>query len=366
MNQRTIEQPKSPKIVDYHIEMLSVGAADCFIIHYTDSDNKNNIILVDSGNYTDADMILDHLRQTYNYKNLTINLAIVTHPDDDHYGGFVKMLEMMNKKDTCAIPISKFWLNNPQKHVKTTDVENSVKPFTLEKRVAKLFDAGESNLLELIKELNIPSEEKFARTKTIGGSGLFSGFTYVCKEIDFLGFTIVGPTEAYFKELAPLLRYENLTGHKYDNSEDADGFKPDSKCLSKALDDAYDDTSTHNQSSMIFIFEPEKDVRYLFCGDAGEDAFCHIPKSHLNLIKNVHWMKVPHHGSKHNLTSNIINFCCPEIAYISTEKQGHYLNQCTINALKQIGCIVYSNHHEHVHILHNGGDRDGYKPATPE
>lgn len=77
-------------------------------------------------------------------------------------------------------------------------------------------------------------------------------------------------------------------------------------------------------------------------------------------------MKVPHHGSKHNLTSNIINYCHPKIAYISTEKQGHYLNQCTINALKAIGCCVYSNHKNHAHILHHDGEREGYGPINPE
>lgn len=52
--------------------------------------------------------------------------------------------------------------------------------------------------------------------------------------------------------------------------------------------------------------------------------------------------------------------------YISTEKQGHYLNQCTINALKAIGCCVYSNHKNHAHILHHDGEREGYGPINPE
>ena len=366
MNYKELSQPHLRKIVDYHIEMLSVGAADCFIIHYTDNDQNNYIILVDSGNYNDDESILQHLRETYRYENLTINLAIVTHPDDDHYGGFVKMLEKLKNRDNDSIPIDKFWLNNPQNHITTKQVENNITPQTLQKRVAKLFDQGDSNLLDLISELNIPTEEKFAKSKTIRGLLGNQSFTYVCREREFLGFTVVGPTESYFKELAPQLRYDNLKGYKYDSEEDESDFKPDSKCLSKALDAANDDPSKHNQSSLMFVFEPEKNVKYLFCGDAGEDAFCNIPKTHLNEIHNVYWMKVPHHGSKHNLTSNIINYCHPKIAYISTEKQGHYLNQCTINALKAIGCCVYSNHKNHTHILHHDGEREGYGPINPE
>lgn len=366
MNYRELSKPHFRRIVDYHIEMLSVGAADCFIIHYTDSDNNNYIILVDSGNYNDADNILQHLRDTYQYDNLTINLAIVTHPDDDHYGGFVKMLEKLKNKDNDAIPINKFWINNPQNHITTKQVENNITTNTLQKRVAKLFDQGDSNLLDLISELGIPTEEKFAKTKTV--KSYFGNQTSisVCREREFLGFTIVGPTESYFEELAPQLRYDNLKGYKYDNVEDNSDFKPDSICLSRALDNANDDPSKHNQSSLIFVFEPETKVKYLFCGDAGEEAFCHIPGTHINEIRDVYWMKVPHHGSKHNLTSNIINYCNPKIAYISTEKRGHYLNQCTINALKEIGCDVYSNHKNHINILHHSGQRKGYEPINPE
>ena len=31
-----LKQPQPLRIVDYHIEMLSVGAADCYIIYYND------------------------------------------------------------------------------------------------------------------------------------------------------------------------------------------------------------------------------------------------------------------------------------------------------------------------------------------
>lgn len=370
MNLRSIAESHTPRIVDYHIEMLSVGAADCFIVYYKDNTGNNKIILIDSGNYDNADEILEHIRHIYkdiyHFDNPVINLAIVTHPDEDHYGGFVKMLEKMKSKDRDAIPIDKFWLNNPQNYITTQDVHNDIGTGTLMKRVAKLFDVGESNLLDLIQELKIPREEKFARVKTLKGNGYLADYVFIPEENDFLGCKIVGPTESYFRELAPHLRYDNLKGYRYDKNNDTEDFKPTEGCLSKALDTAPDDLSTHNQSSMMFVFEPEKNMRYLFCGDAGEAAFCHIPDTHVGLVKDVFWMKVPHHGSKHNLTSNIIKFCHPEVAYISSEKHGHYLNQCTINALKQIGCKVFSNHHNHAHILHHGGDRDGYVDATPE
>ena len=38
-------------------------------------------------------------------------------------------------------------------------------------------------------------------------------------------------------------------------------------------------------------------------------------------------MKIPHHGSAHNMSNNMINHIRPSIAYVSTEKYGHYLDK---------------------------------------
>lgn len=354
---------KKPTITDYHIEMLSVGAADCFIIYYTDSLQQNKLILVDAGNYSDGDKILSHIRKYY--PNPVINLAIVTHPDDDHFGGFVKMLEMLSDKEDDAVKIEKFWLKNPQNHVKVDQVQNDVKPSTLKQRTAQLFDQGDKNLLEQIRALHIQVEEKFA--KPVFRKNSFTNKLEVVplREKEFIGFTIIGPTKAYFEKLAPNMRYDNLKGYSYDAKDDDEAFRPTESCLSKALDDASDDSSVHNQSSLIFMFEPEKGKKYLFMGDAGVEALANIPQCHKNAIKDIYWLKVPHHGSKHNLDSKSILHLHPKVAYISTEKQGHYLNQCTINALKQIGCKVYSTHRNQANFLHNG-EREGYTTATPE
>lgn len=363
MNYRELAKPQPLRIVDYHIEMLSVGAADSFIIYYIDSKGNHKLILVDAGAYNDGQNIINHIRKWY--PNHVIDLAIVTHPDDDHFGGFVKMLEKIKDTEGDAIPIKQFWLNNPQNHVKVTQVQNEIKKTTLANRVARLFDQGESNLLDLIESLRIPISDKFAQP--IFCKDKVTGIIVAkpCKERDFLGLTIIGPTRGYFEKLAPNMRYDNLKGYSYDAKDDDEAFKPTATCLSKALDDANDDGSVHNQSSLIFMFEPENGKKYLFMGDAGVEALANIPQCHKKAIKDIYWLKVPHHGSKHNLDSKTILYLHPKYAYISSEKQGHYLNQCTINALKQIGCKVYSTHRNKANILHNG-TREGYKTAIPE
>lgn len=359
-----LKQPQPLKIVDYHIEMLSVGAADSFIIYYTDSKGENKLILVDAGNYKDGQNLINHVRKYY--FNPVIDLAIVTHPDDDHFGGFVKMLEKIQNKEDDAIQIKQFWLNNPQNHVKVSQVQNKIKKTTLANRVTRLFDQGESNLLDLIESLRIPISDKFVQLIHYRDEVTGEIFVKPSKERYFLGFTIIGPTQTYFEKLAPNMRYDNLKGYSYDAKDDDEAFKPTATCLSKALDDANDDGSVHNQSSLIFMFEPEKGKKYLFMGDAGVEALANIPQCHKKAIKDIYWLKVPHHGSKHNLDSKTILYLHPKYAYISSEKQGHYLNQCTINALKQIGCKVYSTHRRKANFLEHGGEREGYTTATPE
>ena len=242
-----LKQPQPLRIVDYHIEMLSVGAADCFIIYYTDSKGCNKLILVDAGNYKDGQNIINHIRKYYS--NPIIDLAIVTHPDADHFGGFVKMLEKIKDAEDDAIPIKQFWLNNPQNHVKVTQVQNEIKETTLANRVARLFDQGESNLLDLIESLRISISDKFAQP--IFYKDKVTGIIVAkpSKERDFLGLTIIGPTLGYFEKLAPNMRYDNLKGYSYDAKDDDEAFRPTESCLSKALDDATDDSSVHNQSS---------------------------------------------------------------------------------------------------------------------
>lgn len=349
-------------VKDYVIEMLNVGAADAFIIYYVDFNNKGHLVLVDAGKYTDGEIIYEHL-STY-YPGMSVDLAIVTHPDDDHYGGFVYLLEKLDRGDSDSIAINRFCVNNPQNyHVQKKDTYKKSQK-SVNQAAGSVFDVKDhGNLIKLITNLGISSCERFASCIFRKENGKIACYPKTSFDL-FPGCTVVGPTKSYFERLTPDMRYANMKTHVYENTDDdeAPDFKPSNICLSRKLDETTDDTSAHNQSSLMFIFEPKVGVRYLFTGDAGEEAFRKISQTHRPLIKNVSWMKIPHHGSKHNLTSKIINYCHPKIAFISTERQQHYLSQCTVNALKQIGCSVYSTHKDQSHMLING-DRENYEPA---
>ena len=76
---------------------------------------------------------------------------------------------------------------------------------------------------------------------------------------------------------------EALEENSYSSKDDIS----DETTLSKTLDDATDDASAHNQSSIIFLLETDEKQKFLFTGDAGRDAFNHVPQTLLGKVKDV-------------------------------------------------------------------------------
>lgn len=347
----------------FEVEMIDVKAADAFLVHYVEDNGCSHIIMVDSGNYEDADKIIRHIRSYYDmvtidgWTGYVIDYAIVSHPDDDHIGGYIHMLEDIRDGKLEDIRFKSFWVNDPAKHeFVPEDVKNVQTQKTLDDRLKCVYDYQENaskNLLDLIDLVRVHREEAFAG-----------------EYLENPKITILSPTKDYYESLLPKFRnrlkfhwaLEGLEENVY--SEDKD--TSDNNTLSKTLDEAKDDGSAHNQSSIVFLLETDEGEKYLFTGDAGRDAFNHVPQNLLDSFKGVGWMKVPHHGSKHNLDTEIIKHVNPKVAYISTEKQGKYLSRCTVFALKKNGTKVYSTSQNRNSIRHGAiKAREGWTKVDP-
>lgn len=338
----------------FEIDMLDVKAADAFLIHaYIDHSGTEleYVVLVDAGNEGDGRKILNHINTYYHQKY--IDLAICTHCDIDHYGGFKELIAEHNKK-TSSFEIKHFWVHDPYQHVDVDDVKYIRNEQTLKERIdeAYAFNDG-SSLLDLLDKAQISREEPFC------------GMEY-----EPVNIFVLGPDKAYYESLIPDFRvdidfkdeqaddvYSGLWKYIY-NSED--------QYLSETLDSAADDSSKVNQSSVIFAMGVEENV-FLFTGDAGCEALQRvIDIDKEGVLKNIKWMKVPHHGSKHNLNSSIISYFHPSISYMSTQKYGKFANLCTVNALKKVG-KVYSTHKDRASIWYQEGMsvRTDYSPVNP-
>lgn len=104
------------------------------------------------------------------------------------------------------------------------------------------------------------------------------------------------------------------------------------------MDEVKEDSPT-NMSSLILLFHPNG-RNFLLAGDACsvtlkdavEDYPQKIPGSAL---------KVPHHGSKHNLTTEVINMLKPSSAVISAKGSKKHPNRAVVHFLSK-HCNVYS------------------------
>lgn len=351
-------------VKSYQIDMIDVGAADAFIIHYVAQDDLWYNVLVDAGNYSNGETIAKNFKEWY--PGEYIDLAIVTHPDKDHFGGFIKLIEMMDAHDKNAVEIKKFWINDPGNgHIDKDEVMWITKQGTVNVKARSVYDLdekGEKNLMEMIlSHPTISYEEKFAQPGIPDGKGYFVPKA----DTIFPNFFVLGPTKTYYEELLPNFRNDELN---FFSKEGDSGYNEKSdletkeESLSKTLDDAKEDTSTHNRSSIIFIFEPIQGKKYLFTGDAGIESFTRMYKSSLDYTQNVQWLKLPHHGSKHNLNNRLLKHFNPRVAYVSTKQYEKWLNKCVVNALKKLGTDIYSTHQGGSKLCN--GDREGYSEAS--
>lgn len=342
------------RITKFEIDMLDVKAADAFLIHaFVDYDSIEceYIVLVDAGNEGDGKRILKHINKYYDQKY--VDLAICTHCDIDHYGGFKELIQEHEDRES-PFEIKQFWVHDPFQHVDVDDVKYVRKEQTLRKRLDEAYSFSDgSSLLALIDKAMISREEPFTG-----------------KSYDPISLYVLGPDESFYESLIPDFRVD-LDFKDEQLDEIYSGFyrfvyNTEEEFYSKTLDSAQDDPSKVNQSSVIMAFNPG-DSLFLFTGDAGREALQRvIAKDKHGELKEVKWMKVPHHGSKHNLNSAIISYFHPAISYISTEKYGKFANVCTVNALKKVGS-VYSTHCERKSIWHHEGvpDRSDYSIIKP-
>lgn len=349
-------------VTKYEIDMINVGAADAFCIHfYNDEDDQDYIILIDGGNYDDGHKIADFIQK--NYHKTKIDLVICSHCDKDHFGGILYLLEQQLNKGKDNMNIKQICVNDPAKHVpngliKWSDLMNYQ---TQQVKARSVYDIdGHDNMLDLIESLGILWYEPFSDADT------FNEVSYYENGL----IKILGPSREYYKSLVPEFRNElqkKQNGYDSDETDSQEAELRQGRIIySKTLDEADDDPSSHNKSSVIFLFQPDDGKKFLFMGDACRDSINNMTQMNINLIRNVDWLKVPHHGSKHNLDNDMINHIHPDVAFISTESYGHYLSKAVVNALKKSGTRVFSTN-VNGSMCHHKNTRThiGYTPATP-
>ena len=324
------------EIAKYEIDMLDVKNADAILIHFFDTSENEYVVLVDGGNYGAGETVAKFIKSNYSKKQ--IDLAICTHCDKDHFGGILALLEQMRDNVKEYIPIKKIWIHDPARHVERGMIKWITDKEEREVKARSVYDIGDKNLWDVLDELIENDRIEWAEP--------FSNPQDMNQEIDWNGvISVVGPTVDYYTKFVPNFRNDlkkRKNGYKFDEPEEIDIEEAD-ESLNKRIDEAGDDDSPHNRPSVIFLFQPSKNDKCLFTGDASRDSFNNLRDKPLyDSLANVRWLKVPHHGSIYNLDSTLISHFCPKKAYISTKEYNNYLSISIKNALKKVKAEVYA------------------------
>lgn len=313
----------------YEIDMLNVGAADACLIHFFDEAGNSYVVLIDAGNYTDGKTVSNFIQTRYGTK--TVDLAICSHCDKDHFGGLVYLLEDMGDRPFSSVKIKKLWVNDPGKHVGVDDVKYYRNQQNAEKEARSVYTLPNGkNLFEVLSKVNVTVSEAFSDTS----------FTAFDGHVE-----VLGPTKGYYE--AKSLQFRNgleSVVKTHCDTNTIEEIEESGDVKSKALDEACDDSSAHNQTSILVLFIPDDGQKFYFPGDAGREAYNNMFEVDRNKIKNITWLKVPHHGSRGNINCDMINWMNPSVAYVSCEGYDKWLDRLVVNVLKRKGCSVASTH----------------------
>jgi beta-lactamase superfamily II metal-dependent hydrolase len=323
----------------FEIDYLWVGehtnTGDAIAVRFTDpSSNTNRIVVVDGGFADTAVRIADHVRTYYNTS--VVDLVVCTHPDDDHINGLFGLFE--------ELTIRNLLIHRPAEHGYAGD--NDVKATKVEELVA----------LALSKGANIESEG-FAGTQYYGGT-----------------LTIMGPSLDYYREQ---LAEESSAGVSatFGVTKSAAGLSPVPTDPGETLVGDNGGTTARNNSSIIITLQVEG-RRALFTGDAGAPALelAVANMSTWNLAATpLNFFDVPHHGSRHNLTPELLDALLGEsnaakigCAYVSVGKEADDFPRAEVaNAIRRRGYPVYATRGQNIWWHYGSPERAAYTAIDP-
>jgi beta-lactamase superfamily II metal-dependent hydrolase len=280
----------------YEIDFLPVGkekSGDAILVRYGNLHGtraEQKVILVDAGYPETGKAVVEHLATHYGTSD--IDLAISTHPDQDHIGG---METVFNE---CTV--RQLWMHQPWNHTKDIAemfVHGHVTDQSVKTALRKSLD--EAHDLEAIaRKRGIPIVEPFAGTS-----------------FDNKSVFVLGPTKEFYETLLPAFR---CTPEAKQDFNFLKGLIAGATEFIKTLAESWDietlgtpseDTSAENNSSTILLLQfGEKSA--LLTADGGLPALTpalQLLQAAKYDLSTIAFIQVPHHGSARNLSADFLD-----------------------------------------------------------
>lgn len=293
------------------LEILKVYHGDSILIKFKDNKKKIRNILVDGGIKKSYPRVIKSKLQEIINNEEVIDLLVITHIDDDHISGIIKLFE---DKDIDKNIIKKVWFNS-EHNISREFPELEIEPEEIEVNndITNQTSFVQGNTLE--KELE---KQKNWEGRIIQFSKEFIGYN--------IGDAVLTVLTPRFDGIIGLQKkwQRELPESKQSSSVDND-YRKNIRDLIKI--DFQEDDSVTNKSSISFILEHDKE-KILLLGDAHPTdvikSLNELGYTEENKLK-VDYVKVSHHGSKKNTNFELLKIISCNKFIFSTNGSRHGL-----------------------------------------
>ncbi|MDT3404270.1 ComEC/Rec2 family competence protein [Mucilaginibacter terrae] len=302
--------------MEVFIRVLNVGDGDAVIVKVIDTDRKL-VFMIDAGHPYDYEKVSKNLKEVLESVELPApDFILCTHYDNDHIGGLLKLVKDYETQKPSV------WIHATSEKINVKDLtelvnhepENGIMPSEEDDNLA-----GE-NSANIVYYQNVLTtvEQEIALLEYLRPAG------FSCKEplaenfkIDqWPELSILSPTTSFYETLFPehFSTQELVENHmNVLKGAETDQKISDDPC--KKLDLKKSPITATNMNSAILMLVADG-KKIIFSGDAGIESFEAIP-DYKNVLDQLYFLKVPHHGSRNNINQELIQLMKPRIAVIS-------------------------------------------------
>ena len=336
----------------FEIDFLDVDAkdsGDAIPLRYKIGD-ETRIHVTDGGFQKTGDKVVEHINKYYGEPD-TVDAVIVSHPDGDHAGGLRTVLENFE--------VSELWMLRPWDYVD---------------ELIDLFARfrNKENLKKRLKEIypNIAALEEIAEEEEISIYEPFQG--------EKIGdFTVLAPTKERYLDL---IVESEKTPQATQESIQASLVKADSSSAAWGEEAFSSEETSHENEMSIIQYANLCEQKILLTADAGRGALTEAADyascAELTL-PGINRFQVPHHGSRRNVSTEILDRWLGEIlpeqpeagtgtftAIISASKEDEdHPRKAVIRAFTHREGKVFSTEGNTLCVSHDAPEREGWTTA---
>jgi len=314
------------------LHFLPAGQGDCFLIQFQDDSFDYHNVLIDGGNRTTLDFKKQKkqlLKIIDNGKKGRFDLVVVTHSDDDHIKGILKLVA----DEDLERYVDKYWFNS-------------------EKSIAKLFENDFKNTQQYPIVKNVKGAIKSSRQQDndlysiLGGSQKWNEKVITdsdVTDVSGLKITVLSPSLAKLNALNKHWPSQPLKEGAVKSSS-KNGFDYDLSIqeLRKCILNFEQDSSPVNGASIAFLIEFH-DLKWLFLSDSHPDVIVEnlnkLTVTEHQKIK-IDVVKLSHHGSKKNTNDSLLRLIdCQNFVVSANANKSHYHpnKETLVRVLEHVG-----------------------------